>query len=153
MGVPNSWMVYVMENPIRIDDLGGYPQFWETPMWGHTGIQDQYRFHRCPSPATLLIHLGWPSLHVWQMINGFEIELSSWLILVDFWKSRNSISNVTAGSVFLHGSFMISVCKYFDEAISLMERITWYLKVAAKTSSSSDYERASLLRAASTGKP
>ena len=24
-GYPNSWMVYFMENPIKVDDLGGTP--------------------------------------------------------------------------------------------------------------------------------
>ena len=27
--IPNSWMVYVMESPTRIDDLGG-TDLWET---------------------------------------------------------------------------------------------------------------------------
>jgi len=30
IGVPNSWMVYFMENPIEMDDLR-VPPFMETP--------------------------------------------------------------------------------------------------------------------------
>ena len=27
-----KWMVKIMENPIKMDDLGGNPLFWETPI-------------------------------------------------------------------------------------------------------------------------
>ena len=30
-GIP-KWMVYFMENPIKMDDLGGKPLFLETPL-------------------------------------------------------------------------------------------------------------------------
>ena len=28
-----KWMVKIMENPIKMDDLGGFPLFFETPIW------------------------------------------------------------------------------------------------------------------------
>ena len=31
-GFPGSWMVYFMENLVKMDDLGVAP-FWETSMW------------------------------------------------------------------------------------------------------------------------
>ena len=31
MGVPNSWMVYVRENPTKMDDNWGYPHDLGTP--------------------------------------------------------------------------------------------------------------------------
>ena len=31
-GKPPKWMVYFMENPIKMDDLGGPPLFLETPI-------------------------------------------------------------------------------------------------------------------------
>ena len=31
MGVPHSWMVYFMENPVSIDDDWGYPHFRKPP--------------------------------------------------------------------------------------------------------------------------
>ena len=33
---PPKWMVYFMENPIKIDDLGGFyhPYFWKHPYGG-----------------------------------------------------------------------------------------------------------------------
>ena len=30
-GTPNSWMVYVMENPTQMDDDWGYPYFRKPP--------------------------------------------------------------------------------------------------------------------------
>ena len=30
---PPKWMVYFMENPIKIHDLGGFPIFLETPIF------------------------------------------------------------------------------------------------------------------------
>ena len=30
-GTPPKWMVKIMENPIKIDDLGGFPYFWKHP--------------------------------------------------------------------------------------------------------------------------
>ena len=35
-GTP-KWMVYFMENPIKMDDLGGPPLFLETPIWIQNG--------------------------------------------------------------------------------------------------------------------
>ena len=35
-----SWMVYFMENPLKVDDYNGVPQFMETPrgiIWDYTG--------------------------------------------------------------------------------------------------------------------
>ena len=32
-GKPPKWMVKIMENPIKMDDLGGPPLFLETPIW------------------------------------------------------------------------------------------------------------------------
>ncbi len=32
-GKPPKWMVYFMENPIQIHDLGGPPLFLETPIY------------------------------------------------------------------------------------------------------------------------
>ena len=32
-GTP-KWMAYFMENPIKMDDLGGFPIFLETPIMG-----------------------------------------------------------------------------------------------------------------------
>ena len=32
IGAP-KWMVKIMENPIKMDDLGGPPVFLETPIW------------------------------------------------------------------------------------------------------------------------
>ena len=31
MGIPNSWLVYFMENPIKMDDLGVPPHFRKPP--------------------------------------------------------------------------------------------------------------------------
>ena len=31
-GFPPKWMVKIMENPIKMDDLGGPPLFLETPI-------------------------------------------------------------------------------------------------------------------------
>ena len=31
--LPPKWMVYFMENPIKMDDLGGPPLFLETPIY------------------------------------------------------------------------------------------------------------------------
>ena len=31
-GKPPKWMVKIMENPIKMDDLGGPPLFLETPI-------------------------------------------------------------------------------------------------------------------------
>ena len=31
MGVPNSWMVFVRKNPIKMDDDWGYPHWWKHP--------------------------------------------------------------------------------------------------------------------------
>ena len=31
-GCPPKWMVKIMENPIKMDDLGGFPIFLETPI-------------------------------------------------------------------------------------------------------------------------
>ena len=33
-----KWMVEIMENPIKMDDLGGPPLFWETSIY-NIGIQ------------------------------------------------------------------------------------------------------------------
>ena len=34
MGIlPPKWRVKIMENPIEIDDLGGFPIFLETPIY------------------------------------------------------------------------------------------------------------------------
>ena len=33
-GVSPKWMVKIMENPIKMDDLGGNPLFSETSIWG-----------------------------------------------------------------------------------------------------------------------
>ena len=30
-GKPPKWMVKIMENPIKMDDLGGHPYFWKHP--------------------------------------------------------------------------------------------------------------------------
>ena len=35
-GTPPKWMVYFMENPIIMDDLGGLPLFLETPKYAET---------------------------------------------------------------------------------------------------------------------
>ena len=50
-GTP-KWMVYFMENPIKMDDLGGPPLFLETPIWG-------WLFSGPPSQG---YHL-WPTLY------------------------------------------------------------------------------------------
>ena len=48
-GKPPKWMVKIMENPIKMDDLGGPPLFLETPKWpenrreGHSFDYIQYR--------------------------------------------------------------------------------------------------------------
>ena len=34
IGYPNSWMVYFMENPIKVDENWGYPDFRKPPNWG-----------------------------------------------------------------------------------------------------------------------
>ena len=33
-----KWMVKIMENPIKLDDLGGFPIFLETTFWGNDPI-------------------------------------------------------------------------------------------------------------------
>ena len=33
-GFPPKWMVKIMENPMKVDDLGGPPLFSETPILG-----------------------------------------------------------------------------------------------------------------------
>ena len=39
MGVPQArWMVYVMDNPIQMDDLRVYPLFQETYAWVNLGL-------------------------------------------------------------------------------------------------------------------
>ena len=46
---PNSWMVYVMENPVKMDDLdwfGGYPHFW-TPQFLSTCRKVLQTFAHC----------------------------------------------------------------------------------------------------------
>ena len=59
-GTP-KWMVYFMENPIKIDDLG-VPLFLETPMWalrykpGWVGALPWTDFHRDHSPPFVKIH-------------------------------------------------------------------------------------------------
>ena len=30
-GKTSKWMVYFMENPIQMDDLGAHPYFWKHP--------------------------------------------------------------------------------------------------------------------------
>ena len=51
-GTP-KWMVYFMENPIKMDDLGVFPLFLETPISGYNSIcNDRFGAHlRCPSGA------------------------------------------------------------------------------------------------------
>ena len=36
-GYPNSWMVFVRENPIKLDDDWGYPYFWK-PSFGSSQL-------------------------------------------------------------------------------------------------------------------
>ena len=40
-GYSNSWMVYFMENPIKMDDLGVYPHLWN-PQYGIVWTMDVY---------------------------------------------------------------------------------------------------------------
>ena len=35
-GKPPKWMVKIMEKPIKMDDLGGPPLFFETPIYRYT---------------------------------------------------------------------------------------------------------------------
>ena len=37
-GKPPKWMVKIMENPIKMDDLG-VPLFLETPIYGSSGCE------------------------------------------------------------------------------------------------------------------
>ena len=45
-GTP-KWMVKIMENPIKIDDLGGFPIFLETPMYTSNLWRFQLYLHYC----------------------------------------------------------------------------------------------------------
>ena len=47
--LPPKWMVFFMENPIKMDDLGGFPIFLETPRSTFTdtnSIQSKFQFDK-----------------------------------------------------------------------------------------------------------
>ena len=46
-GTP-KWMIYFMENPIKIDDLGGFPLFWVDTQIGPIGHSNRIFLGRAP---------------------------------------------------------------------------------------------------------
>ncbi len=70
-GKPPKWMVYFMENPIKMDDLGGFPIFLETPKYllkrcfsgwrGFSGVL------KTKSPASPIFFTSW-----WRLVSHGE---------------------------------------------------------------------------------
>ena len=66
-GKPPKWMVKIMENPIRMDDLGGPPLFLETPMYVFFSTFPYLSFDFTLPQAT------------------FQRSWAIWRFLIDFW--------------------------------------------------------------------
>ena len=84
IGVPQMDKPFIMENPIKMDDLGVFPIFLETPIWPSIWKSDNFNQKQrgqgsacCPATVVLLMEEEIPFPTTW------DVQNLNWLVLSD----------------------------------------------------------------------